>query len=49
MKFAKAMVALVNAPRLPQRLALGSDTLARIVRKNHAVEVELSSGKSSLH
>jgi len=41
-KFAKAMLALVNAPNPPQRLALGSDTVARIEAKNRLVAQELA-------
>jgi hypothetical protein len=45
LKFAEAMLALVNAPRPPQRLALGSDTVARIGEKNRFVEAELAEWK----
>ena len=45
-KFAEAMLALVNAPKPPQRLALGSDTVARIEAKNRFVEAELSEWKA---
>lgn len=41
-KFAEAMLALVNAPNPPQRLALGSDTVARIEAKNRLVAHELA-------
>lgn len=41
-KFAEAILALVNAPKPPQRLALGSDTVARIAEKHRFVEVELA-------
>lgn len=41
-KFAEAMLALVNAPTPPQRLALGSDTVARIEAKNRLVAQELA-------
>ncbi|MCT5527482.1 oxidoreductase [Pseudomonas aeruginosa] len=41
-KFAEAMLALVNAPKPPQRLPLGSDTVARIEEKNHFVASELA-------
>ncbi|MFM9380129.1 oxidoreductase [Pseudomonas sp. UV AK001] len=41
-KFAEAMLALVNAPNPPQRLALGSDTIARIEAKNRLVAQELA-------
>ena len=40
--FAEAMLALVNAPNPPQRLALGSDTIARIEAKNRLVAQELA-------
>ncbi|WP_192561373.1 oxidoreductase [Pseudomonas gozinkensis] len=42
LKFADAMLALVNAPSPPQRLALGSDTIARIEAKNRLVAQELA-------
>ena len=42
LKFADAMLALVNAPNPPQRLALGSDTVARIEAKNRLVAQELA-------
>ncbi|MDP9711110.1 UNVERIFIED_ORG: NAD(P)-dependent dehydrogenase (short-subunit alcohol dehydrogenase family) [Pseudomonas fluorescens] len=42
LKFAEAMLALVNAPNPPQRLALGSDTIARIEAKNRLVAQELA-------
>lgn len=41
-KFAEAMLTLVNAPNPPQRLALGSDTVARIEAKNRLVAQELA-------
>jgi NAD(P)-dependent dehydrogenase (short-subunit alcohol dehydrogenase family) len=41
-KFAEAMLALVNAPNPPLRLALGSDTVARIEAKNRLVAQELA-------
>jgi NAD(P)-dependent dehydrogenase (short-subunit alcohol dehydrogenase family) len=41
-KFAEAMLALVNAPTPPLRLALGSDTVARIEAKNRLVAQELA-------
>ncbi|TFH80867.1 MULTISPECIES: oxidoreductase [Pseudomonas] len=41
-KFAEAMLALVNASNPPQRLALGSDTVARIEAKNRLVAQELA-------
>ncbi|WP_166217359.1 oxidoreductase [Pseudomonas atagonensis] len=41
-KFAEAILALVNAPNPPQRLALGSDTVARIEAKNRLVAQELA-------
>ncbi|WP_064117533.1 oxidoreductase [Pseudomonas fluorescens] len=42
LKFAEAMLALVNAPNPPLRLALGSDTIARIEAKNRLVAQELA-------
>lgn len=42
LKFAEAILALVNAPNPPQRLALGSDTVARIEAKNRLVAQELA-------
>ena len=36
------MLVLVNAPNPPQRLALGSDTIARIEAKNRLVAQELA-------
>ncbi|WP_236188950.1 oxidoreductase [Pseudomonas pharyngis] len=42
LKFVEAMLALVNAPNPPQRLALGSDTVARIEAKNRLVAQELA-------
>ena len=39
------MLALVNAPKPPQRLALGSDTIARIEAKNRFVAEELAEWK----
>ncbi|MGY2257725.1 oxidoreductase [Pseudomonas sp. SDO55104_S430] len=44
-KFAEAILALANAPKPPQRLALGSDTVARIGEKNRFVEAELAEWK----
>ncbi|WP_085633280.1 MULTISPECIES: oxidoreductase [unclassified Pseudomonas] len=41
-KFAEAMLALADAPNPPQRLALGSDTVARIEAKNRLVAQELA-------
>ncbi|TKJ86518.1 short-chain dehydrogenase/reductase [Pseudomonas koreensis] len=41
-KFAEAMLTLVNAPNPPLRLALGSDTVARIEAKNRLVAQELA-------
>jgi len=41
LKFAEAMLALVNAPNPPQRLAMGSDTVAIVGEKNRLVEAEL--------
>ena len=41
-KFAEAMLALVNSPKPPQRLPLGSDTVARIEEKNRFVASELA-------
>ncbi|QKV64962.1 SDR family NAD(P)-dependent oxidoreductase [Pseudomonas sp. 43A] len=41
LKFAEAILALVNAPNPPLRLALGSDTVARIEAKNRLVAQEL--------
>lgn len=41
-KFAEAMLVLVNAPNPPLRLALGSDTVARIEAKNRWVAQELA-------
>ncbi|WP_137819269.1 oxidoreductase [Pseudomonas sp. 2FG] len=41
-KLAGAILALVNAPNPPQRLPLGSDTVARIDAKNRLVEAELA-------
>lgn len=41
LKLAEAMLALVNAPNPPLRLALGSDTVARIEEKNRLVAQEL--------
>ncbi|MCL9802283.1 oxidoreductase [Pseudomonas sp. AKS31] len=42
LKLAEAMLALVNAPNPPLRLALGSDTVARIEAKNRWVAQELA-------
>lgn len=44
-KLADAMLALVNSGNPPQRLPLGSDTLARIEAKNRLVESELDDWK----
>lgn len=44
-KFAEAILTLVNATKPPQRLALGSDTLARIAAKNRFVETEIAEWK----
>ena len=44
-KLAEAILALVNAPKPPQRLPLGSDTVARIEEKNHFVASELAEWK----
>lgn len=41
-KLAEALLALVNASNPPQRLALGSDAVARIEAKHRAVEQELA-------
>lgn len=41
LKFAEAMFALVNAPNPPQRLAMGSDTVAVVGEKNRFVDAEL--------
>ncbi|NMZ09675.1 SDR family NAD(P)-dependent oxidoreductase [Pseudomonas proteolytica] len=41
LKFAEAMLALVNAPNPPQRLAMGSDTVAVVGEKNRFVDAEL--------
>lgn len=41
LKFAEAMLTLVNAPNPPQRLAMGSDTVAIVGEKNRLVEAEL--------
>ncbi|MBK3444492.1 oxidoreductase [Pseudomonas lactis] len=45
LKFAEAMLALVNAPNPPQRLAMGSDTVALVGEKNRFVDAELSEWK----
>ncbi|MDT3312771.1 oxidoreductase [Pseudomonas sp. rhizo66] len=42
LKLAEAMLVLVNAPNPPLRLALGSDTVARIEAKNRWVAQELA-------
>lgn len=39
------MITLVNAPKPPQRLPLGSDTVARIEEKNQLVAAELAAWK----
>ncbi|RII77382.1 oxidoreductase [Pseudomonas monteilii] len=44
-KLAEAMITLVNAPKPPQRLPLGSDTVARIEEKNQLVAAELAAWK----
>ncbi|MBW0236156.1 oxidoreductase [Pseudomonas sp. D1HM] len=41
LKFAEAMLTLVNAPNPPQRLAMGSDTVAIVGEKNRLVEAAL--------
>lgn len=41
LKLAEAMLTLANAPNPPLRLALGSDTVARIEAKNRWVAQEL--------
>lgn len=45
LKFAEAMFALVNAPNPPQRLAMGSDTVAVVGEKNRFVGAELAEWK----
>ncbi|WP_289329130.1 oxidoreductase [Pseudomonas sp. 'CRE Jenny 4'] len=45
LKFAEAMLALVNAPSPPQRLAMGSDTVALVGQKNRFVDAELAEWK----
>ena len=45
LKFAEAMLTLVNAPNPPQRLAMGSDTVAVVGEKNRLVEAELAEWK----
>ncbi|SDV11875.1 oxidoreductase [Pseudomonas mucidolens] len=45
LKFAEAMFALVNAPNPPQRLAMGSDTVAVVGEKNRFVDAELAEWK----
>lgn len=45
LKFAEAMLALVNAPNPPQRLAMGSDTVAVVGEKNRFVDAELAEWK----
>ncbi|CAI0753855.1 oxidoreductase [Serratia plymuthica] len=45
-KFAEAILTLVNAPNPPQRLALGSDTVARIGEKHRFVDAELAEWKT---
>lgn len=44
-KLADALLVLVNAPNPPQRLPLGSDTVARIEAKNRLVTEELAQWK----
>ena len=45
LKFSEAMLALVNAPNPPQRLAMCSDTVALVGEKNRFVDAELSEWK----
>ena len=45
LKFAEAMLALVNAPNPPQRLAMGSDTVAVVGEKNRFVDAESAEWK----
>ena len=45
LKFAEAMLTLVNAPNPPQRLAMGSDTVAIVGEKNRFVNAELAEWK----
>lgn len=45
LKFAEAIMTLVNAPNPPQRLAMGSDTVAIVGEKNRLVEAELVAWK----
>ncbi|AGI24806.1 short-chain dehydrogenase/reductase SDR [Pseudomonas sp. ATCC 13867] len=45
-KLADALLALVGAPNPPQRLPLGSDTVARIEAKNQLVAEELAQWKA---
>lgn len=45
-KLADALMALVKAPNPPQRLPLGSDTVARIEAKNQRVAEELAQWKA---
>lgn len=44
-KFAEAMIALVNSSNPPQRLAMGSDTVALVGEKNRFVDAELAKWK----
>ena len=45
LKFAEAMLSLINAPNPPQRLAMGSDTVAVVGEKNRFVDAELAEWK----
>jgi len=45
LKFAEAMLTLVNAPNPPQRLTMGSDTVAIVGEKNRFVNAELAEWK----
>jgi NAD(P)-dependent dehydrogenase (short-subunit alcohol dehydrogenase family) len=45
-KLAKAMIALVNAPRPPLRMPFGSDTVAKIAEKNAQVGAEVAAWRS---
>jgi NAD(P)-dependent dehydrogenase (short-subunit alcohol dehydrogenase family) len=45
-RLARAILALVNAPQPPLRLALGSDTVARIAEKNREVTRELEAWRA---
>ena len=46
LKLAEAILALANAAQPPQRLPLGSDTVARIEEKNRLVAAELAEWRS---